>query len=246
MLLNDGFPDDIDGWARLRSDIPRLARILPRRTVGSFGMVLLLTFSFAFVVAAAVMSIVLAGLRVGVVVNLCGIATYLLVRTMLKKWGGWSFGVFTIGADLVVRAMTGIGQVRYRARGKDQMFIGRGKMFAIGVPIALVLCIGPPTLAVVFDLPEVMLGAVLFFLLPLADLALAVTRGAIDATKRRGSTLNSEFALVVAAQFVHDGGDAERLVTGVPLDNLLPRDAEQLRETMYEAALRQKLLTTDE
>lgn len=160
MLLNDEFPDDIDGWARLRSDIP------------------------------------------------------------------------------------GIEQARHRARGKDQMFIGRGKAFAIGIPIALVLCIGPPTLAVVLDLPELMLGVALLFLLPLADLALAVTRGAIDATKRRGSTLNSEFALVVAAQFVHDGGDAERLVTGVPLDDLLPRDAEQLRTTMYEAALRQKLLTT--
>ncbi|WP_162181798.1 hypothetical protein [Glycomyces tenuis] len=237
---------DHEGMRRLlraRSDPRMLAAALPRgRMRGELGagLVLLLLFCVGCLVTTLVMPFTLAGPVVGLVADVGAVAVYLAVRPVVKRLGVFSMGSFTVDAAGVVRAVSGVGQARRRAR-RDGEEPGLANLFGVAAVFLLLVLGVPVTVAVAADLPEVMLAWMVMAMLVLNETTLLIVRTRRDVLRRPAEVLDSEFGLALATDYLRRGGDAGRLAEGVGLRELAPPGEGAFISVMRDAFLRRSI-----
>ncbi|WP_026922651.1 hypothetical protein [Glycomyces arizonensis] len=236
-------PDDLQRLVQVRSDPRLLAAALPRaRTPAGLdvGRALLLLFCVGCLAAALVMSLVLAGPLVGAVVDVGAVAVYLAVRPLVKRLGVLTAGSFTIDAAGVVRTIAGVGWARRRAR-RDGNEPSQASNFGVAVVFLLLVLFLPVTVAVLADLPEIMLGWMVMAMLALNEMTLLLLRTRRDAIDRAAEALDPEFGLALAADYLQRGGDPRRLAEGIGIRDLAPPDEERFASVMGDAFLRRNI-----
>lgn len=236
-------PDDLQRLVQVRSDPRLLAAALPRARTPvriDAGRALLLLFCVGCLAAALVMPLVLAGPLVGAVVDVGAVALYLAVRPLVKRLGVLTAGSFTIDAAGVVRTIAGVGWARRRAR-RDGNEPSVASNFGFAVLFLLLVLFLPVTVAVLADLPEIMLGWMVMAMLVLNETTLLLLRTRRDAIDRSAEALDPEFGLALAADYLQRGGDPQRLTEGIGIRDLFPPDEERFSSVMGNAFLRRNI-----
>lgn len=236
-------PDDLQRLVQVRSDPRLLAAALPRARMPAgidAGRALLLLFCVGCLAASLVMSLVLAGPLVGAVVDVGAVVLYLAVRPLVKRLGVLTAGSFTIDAAGVVRTIAGVGRARRRAR-RDGNEPSSASNFGFAVVFLLIVLFLPVAVAVLADLPEIMLGWMVMAMLALNEVTLLLLRTRSDAIDRSAEALDPQFGLALAADYLQRGGDPRRLTEGIGIRDLAPADEERFSSVMGNAFLRRNI-----
>lgn len=215
----------------------RLLEMLPRQEPRSKGAIFwICLFCLGCLVAVVWMPVNLLGLLTGGLLLLGSIIFYLLIRSVLKRSGMLSMGVFTLDPQGTFRAISGVSAARRQAKALENQRRWVIREWLVGAAFALVVIGAPATIAVAFDFPEIMLGFMVCAGLVMAEMPVLVLRQ-VRAEKDGAETLDGELSMSLAASYVSRGADAERLKNGVPVTDVVPTDPDEQNRVIEHALM---------